>query len=537
VSTASLATMGSASLSLDRVRQAAYPGPTYGAKQFSEAGGGTPLATGYQGIYGVLRMTRLRPRLYVFDDRSMVSPALDLQAEQFPGAHHPGGWPMTVDKRTATAREIRLDDPSATAPPLPADSALEGYRGISRGLIATDAACITVALLIGYYLRYDNRPMPAGESLTVVFAPLLWLAAFQAFGLYAPQHLSAPEEFRRTFGAASVGIVLLVMASYWSHSDFSRVWMGATWVLAVGLELVTRRAWRHHQVKLKRSGRLSFRTLIVGTSSEAGRLAHVLDHPSSGFVPLGYVRGSDPSVSANSLPLLGDLEQLQTLIRDHAANCLFVASSALTFEDISWVTQAARKEGVEVRISANLPRMLTSRLCFQTVGSTIAISLRPVRLTGPQVMLKRGFDLVVASIGLVLGLPLFAAIALAVRLTSPGPVFFRQQRVTKDGKVFQMHKFRTMRVGADRAMDTSAPFFKVAADSRLTPVGRLIRRASLDELPQLWDVLVGNMSLVGPRPLPADQVAANVELLRERHEVPAGVTGWWQINGRSSLSP
>ncbi len=109
--------------------------------------------------------------------------------------------------------------------------------------------------------------------------------------------------------------------------------------------------------------------------------------------------------------------------------------------------------------------------------------------------------------------------------------------MTKDGKVFQMHKFRTMRVGADRAMDTSAPFFKVAADSRLTPVGRLIRRTSLDELPQLWDVLVGNMSLVGPRPLPADQVAANVELLRERHEVPAGVTGWWQINGRSSLSP
>jgi lipopolysaccharide/colanic/teichoic acid biosynthesis glycosyltransferase len=160
-----------------------------------------------------------------------------------------------------------------------------------------------------------------------------------------------------------------------------------------------------------------------------------------------------------------------------------------------------------------------------------------VRLTGRQVMLKRGFDLVVASVGLILALPLFATIALAIRLTSPGPVFFRQQRVTKDGKVFQMHKFRTMRDGADRALDTSAPFFKVAADARLTPVGRLIRRTSLDELPQLWDVLVGNMSLVGPRPLPANQVAANVELLRERHEVPAGVTGWWQINGRSSLNP
>ena len=134
--------------------------------------------------------------------------------------------------------------------------------------MATDAACLVIALLIGYHLRYDNR-----------------LAAFQAFGLYAPQRLSPPEEFRRIFGAASVGIVLLVVASYWSHSLFSRLWMGATWVLALGLELVTRRAWRHHQLRRKHRGRLSFRTLIVGTSAEAGRLAHVLDNPAPASCP------------------------------------------------------------------------------------------------------------------------------------------------------------------------------------------------------------------------------------------------------------
>ncbi|HEV3497647.1 MAG TPA: hypothetical protein VHA34_14985, partial [Actinomycetes bacterium] len=305
---------------------------------------------------------------------------------------------MVARKQAQNPREIRLDDPAATIPPLPSGNALERYRQISRGLMATDAACLVIALLIGYYLRYDNRPMPLGESLTVLVAPLLWLPAFQAFGLYAPQHLSPPEEFRRIFGAASVGIVLLVVTSYWSHSSFSRLWMGATWVLALALALVSRRAWRHHQLRLKHRGRLSFRTLIVGTSAEAGRLAHVLDNPGSGFVPLGYVRGSDPVIWANTLPLLGDLEQLQSLIRNHAADCLFVASSALTFEDISWVAQAARKEGVEVRISANLPRMLTSRLCFQTVGSTIAISLRPVRLNGRQRLLKRGRHQVEAAL-------------------------------------------------------------------------------------------------------------------------------------------
>jgi FlaA1/EpsC-like NDP-sugar epimerase len=122
---------------------------------------------------------------------------------------------MAVDKRAHTSREIRLDDPTAAVPRVAPHSALDRYRQISRGLMVTDAVCVMIALLIGYYLRYDNRPMPPGESLTIVVAPLLWLAAFQAFGLYAPQHLSPPEEFRRTFGAASVGIVLLVVASYY----------------------------------------------------------------------------------------------------------------------------------------------------------------------------------------------------------------------------------------------------------------------------------------------------------------------------------
>jgi lipopolysaccharide/colanic/teichoic acid biosynthesis glycosyltransferase len=109
--------------------------------------------------------------------------------------------------------------------------------------------------------------------------------------------------------------------------------------------------------------------------------------------------------------------------------------------------------------------------------------------------------------------------------------------VTKDGRVFRMHKFRTMRTDVNVSVDTTTPFFKLQSDPRLTRVGKFLRRFSLDELPQLWNVIAGEMSLVGPRPLPADQVAANLDLLRPRHTVPAGVTGWWQINGRSRLTP
>jgi lipopolysaccharide/colanic/teichoic acid biosynthesis glycosyltransferase len=155
--------------------------------------------------------------------------------------------------------------------------------------------------------------------------------------------------------------------------------------------------------------------------------------------------------------------------------------------------------------------------------------------TGWGAAAKRTVDVGIAAVALAVMLPVLLVVALAIRLTSRGPVFFHQERVTKGGRVFRMHKFRTMRTG-DHAFDTSRPFFKMEFDPRLTRVGAFLRRFSLDELPQFWNVLVGDMSIVGPRPLPVSQVAANVELLSPRLEVPAGITGWWQINGQSAVT-
>jgi exopolysaccharide biosynthesis polyprenyl glycosylphosphotransferase len=276
---------------------------------------------------------------------------------------------------------------------------------------------------------------------------------------------------------------------------------------------------------------------VVGTSAEARRLVGILRAPGSGFVPLGSVRASGPGVPAGGLPVLGGIAELDRLIQQHRAECLFVAPTELTVEDLERISQAAKPDRVEVRVLANLPQTLTSRLALLKVGPAIAVALRPVRLTGWQAMVKRAFDLLGASTALVLSLPAWAVIALAIRLDSRGPVFFHQQRVTKDGKVFRMHKFRSMRTGRDAALDTSTPFFKLQSDPRLTRVGAVLRRFSLDELPQFWNVLTGEMSLVGPRPLPVDQVAANQDLLSPRLAVPAGLTGWWQINGRSQVTP
>jgi exopolysaccharide biosynthesis polyprenyl glycosylphosphotransferase len=414
---------------------------------------------------------------------------------------------------------------------------LRRYRKISMGLAATDACCIVAALVISYQLRYSARPMPARELAVVVAAPLLWVAVFRAFNLYAPQHLSPSDEFRGIISATSLGIVLLVMASYWSKAAFPRAWLGLSWLLALLLVLATRRAWESYRLRLKRDGRLAFRTLIVGTTVEATRLAESLKDPGSGFTPIGHVGALDPTAPANGLRVVGDIPDLRQLGRDHNADCFFVASTSVSTEDIFAITQVARQEQTEVRLSANLAQILTSRLALQKVGGAIALSIRPVRLTRTQVALKRAFDVVVASAALVVSLPLWVAIAIAIRLSSPGPMLFRQERVTEGGRVFRMLKFRTMKVDVDSPADTSVPFFKLRSDPRLTPVGNFLRRLSLDELPQFWNVLKGELSLVGPRPLPADQVAANLELLAPRHEVKAGVTGWWQINGRSGVTP
>ncbi len=436
----------------------------------------------------------------------------------------------------ARAGQTRLVDAESGPASVPAGGgALRRYRHVAIGLALSDALCVVVALVGSYALRYPGELVPGPEAVALALAPLLWYVVFSTFDLYAPQHLSAPEELRRVIGASGVGIVVLVLGSFGSKASFSRAWIGLTWVLVLLLELLSRRLWRAYQWRLRMDGRLALRTLVVGTSAEARRLVEILEVEDSGFLPLGHVLGSGPAVPANRLPILGRIGELDRVVREQAAECLFVASAGITEADLSRVAQVARQTQVEVRVLANLPQMLTSRLAVLKVGPAISVALRPVCLSGPQATVKRLIDLVVASVALLLTLPLWPFIALAIRLDSSGPTLFHQERVTRDGRIFRMHKFRTMRTG-DPAFDTSRPFFKLESDPRLTRVGALLRRLSLDELPQLWNVLIGDMSIVGPRPLPADQVAAHPDLLAPRQSVPAGMTGWWQINGRSRVT-
>ncbi len=269
----------------------------------------------------------------------------------------------------------------------------------------------------------------------------------------------------------------------------------------------------------------------------------MLEAPESGFRPLGFINVESPVVTFSDRPTQEAVEQLRGVFREYSPDCVFVASPGISSFQLTAIMQAARQEGLVVRIFTHLHGVMPSRLTVHSFGpGGVALALKPARLTTAQRAVKRAMDLCIAGLGLLVALPLLVVIALLIKLTSRGPVLFRQERVTEDGRTFQMLKFRTMRqdadrVAADHAMDTSVPFFKMKDDPRLTRLGRWLRKLSLDEVPQLLNVVRGDMSLVGPRPLPADQVAANQELLGPRHEVRAGITGWWQIQGRSDVTP
>jgi exopolysaccharide biosynthesis polyprenyl glycosylphosphotransferase len=429
--------------------------------------------------------------------------------------------------------QARIQEPVSAA-------ALAGFRRVAASLVLADACSIVAALVVVHGRVLDGFRFTPDLVLVMLISPIVWIGLFHSFGLYGVRHLSAPEEFRRVISATTLAVVVIMVGSVWWDEALDRSPLALTWLVALFFELVVRRVARWHVRRQKRLGRLTLRTLIVGTNDEAVKVAEALSGRGGGFVPVGFVISTGSYAANPGLPLLGSVGDLVEVIRSNSVECVFVASTATSADDVLRISRACREADVEMRLSANAPEVLTSRVSIQQVRNLMMLAVRPVRLTGLQSALKRSFDVALASLGTILLIPLMATVALAIRLTSRGPVLFKQERVTKGGRTFTMYKFRTMTADPERALegrviDLTRPYFKMEHDPRLTRVGRLLRPSSLDELPQLWNVLRGDMSLVGPRPLPLEQVTANLDLLQPRHEVRAGLTGWWQVSGRSEV--
>jgi exopolysaccharide biosynthesis polyprenyl glycosylphosphotransferase len=398
-------------------------------------------------------------------------------------------------------------------------------------------------MLLAYQLRFDALVPTLDFWLLLLTVPLITPLVYLAMRLYRVHQYSTAEEFRRIIVSISLIISAVAMVSFWSKASFSRLWMLLSWGLALLFALTSRRLWHWRVRRLRLQGQLTFRTLIVGANAEAERLAATMQTKELGFMPVGFVAGSLDDARLDDRRVLGPVHHIRELIRQTKADCLFVASSSVTAADVVQIMKARRLEDVEVRFTANLPTVLSSRLAPQTIGGVMTLSVNVLQLTRFQAAAKRACDVLVAGLGLLLLAPLLLAVALAVKLSSRGPVVFRQERIGLRGRPFTLLKFRTMVEGADRMLDTlreqneaDGPLFKLRSDPRITRVGHFLRRYSLDELPQLVNVLKGEMSLVGPRPPLASEVELYEEWQLDRLEVRPGITGLWQVSGRSELS-
>ncbi|HEX9236573.1 MAG TPA: sugar transferase [Actinomycetota bacterium] len=432
-------------------------------------------------------------------------------------------------------------DYSMPSPVVRSDAARR-FERLKYRVAATDALSIVLAVFLATLVRRGVIRWAPGGPVVWFGVPLIFLGVFASFGLYRLSRLYPAEEFRRIIQAVSLAVSLMFVLGFWTRNSPQRLTAALIWGFALLFSLASRRLWHARMATMKREGKLTFRTLVVGTNEEAKRLAGMMSRDGFGYRAIGLVRTDFGPNDPEGFPVWGDVSALEKAIADSGAECVFVAVSSVTPDEMARVTKIAREGRAEVRLSSMISDIMSTRLTVQPVGNIVTLSLKPAQLTGFQQITKRILDITLSAGALLVALPAMALIALATKLTSRGPVFYRQTRAGQHGRPFSMLKFRTMVNGADSMLESlkarneaTGPLFKLRDDPRITPLGRLLRRFSLDELPQFWNVLKGDMSVVGPRPPIPDEVALYEDWHHGRLEVRPGITGLWQVRGRSQL--
>ena len=286
------------------------------------------------------------------------------------------------------------------------------------------------------------------------------------------------------------------------------------------------------------------RCIVVGNVTNATRTADKLSSATSvkaSVVGRVSLHATDES-HAYGVPTLGNVDSLPNVVTEYGVDRAIIAPDSGDEDDTLHAVRLVKALGLKVSVLPRLLEVVGSSSTFDEVDGITLLGVRQYGLSNSSAFLKRSLDLVAAAVGLALLAPLFLVLAVLIKLDSRGPVFFRQPRIGRCGKRFEMIKFRSMISGADRIKDelrqrneVSGGLFKIVDDPRITRVGRLLRRTSLDELPQLLNVLGGNMSLVGPRPLVPDEDALIEGWQRRRLAVKPGMTGLWQIYGSARI--
>ncbi len=445
-------------------------------------------------------------------------------------------------------RDVRRKRPPALSFLLRLATLRKGLRILS--LLALDFAGIWLALFTALLLKAvvkggfdlsDAARFASGQTRDfLAFAYLLTALLFARSDLYADRG-RRPGLTRIVGSLFQVMVVALVFAVASGHRFSSYyVFYGSLAFATVYVSLLRLLHTRVTGSLLSRAG-YRRRTLLVGSGKHLDRVAHAFSgHTRGGLEPVGYI--SLTPRPDNGLRSLGSLEQLPEILAEHRIREVVIADPDFPQEQAVELVDQCHQRGVEVHVAPSTMEILIQRAEFVPGQSIPLFTLKPPVFEGVDFALKRTFDAIGASLILLLLSPLLLAIALAVKLTSRGPVLYRSARPGMGGLPFDCLKFRTMHADAAETQDdleqlneADGALFKIRDDPRLTTVGRLLRRFSLDELPQLVNVLRGEMSLVGPRPLPLRDFERLEDWHRKRYLVMPGITGLWQVSGRADL--
>lgn len=433
-------------------------------------------------------------------------------------------------------------------------------RRFQRRLIVSDFLVLTWAVFgaqIAWFgfgnaqvaMRDDVRITDFSYWAFSVLLIVLWMGAlswsdsrsYRVIGIGTSEYVRIAVSSFRLFG-------VIAIVAFLTRIDVARGFLLLSLPVGVAVLLWTRWLWRQWLLSKRRTGQWSARLLLVGSESSVAQIARELQRsPRSGYVVVGACvpHGKIADViEGTNVPVMGSVNAVPSAMQAVNADTVAITSTdelpAEKVKEISWGLEAGRQHLV---LAPSIIDIAGPRLHTRPVAGLPLIHVETPRFTRGQLFVKRTFDIIAAAIFIVLLSPVLLIVTIAVSWTSVGPLLYKQERVGRNGEPFKMLKFRSMRVGADKelkalleAQGTSEkPLFKIKDDPRITPVGKFIRKYSLDELPQLFNVLGGSMSLVGPRPQIAAEVALYTDAARRRLLARPGLTGLWQVSGRSSL--
>ena len=430
------------------------------------------------------------------------------------------------------------------------------WWGVAK--LVVDAVLVALGFMLAYVVRYRWQwwrevELPFHVPLVRYVPSIAGLVALiilslAAEGAYRPQRgRRLVEEMIIAFRGVLLGIATMTVVIFFSTpSYYSRLIFGYTGVTCLLFLGVARITEQQTLAKLRQRGVGVASVLVVG-ADEVGRsvMRTLYARPELGYQIVGFL-DDDPDRAESDIgrfAALGGTDRLRAVLGDARIDAVIVTLPWEQNRQIQQIVEVCRAYRVPVQVVPDVFQISMARVAVDDLGGIPVLSLREPSLRAWQFLFKRAMDVVVASTTLVVLLPLWALVALAIRLDSPGPVIYRQRRVGRAGRSFTLLKFRSMRDGADKDVSilrsqnqADGPLFKLREDPRCTRLGRWIRRTSMDEIPQLWNVLMGEMSLVGPRPALESEIADYAPWHRRRLDALPGMTGLWQVSGRSELT-